>query len=511
MELLLITAPLLVALIYGGAQLKARRDLARRVDLGVDSAARAMADARAKQVEMAALRIEAFGRFDALEREEGERLWSRAQSRGVEVGGLLGRATQELETALFLDRGRSDVRERFADLLFERALFAEERGATAERDEFVLRLALYDEGGARSARWGAPARVSLRVIPVDADIALARVVSEGALRKPVLVPSPWQAGQAELAPGSYVVTLRAAGYADTKLPFFVTRNERVSFSVELPREEEVPRGYVYVPPGRFLFGSGAEDSFRRGFFHTVPLHEVSTKGYLIAVFETTFGEWLEFLGTVPVKERSALVPRVEKGGFQGALALTELATGGWQLRFQPTSKSYTARSGERIVYEGRSRRSEQDWLKFPVFGVSVAEARAYVGWLQRSKRVVGARLCTEYEWEHAARGADGREYPHGDALDPEDANIDETYGKLPPAMGPDEVGSHPRSESPFGLQDMAGNVWEWTQSSLVQGEYAARGGSYYFDVNASRTTEREVTEPDFRDVTVGVRVCADRP
>ena len=50
-------------------------------------------------------------------------------------------------------------------------------------------------------------------------------------------------------------------------------------------------------------------------------------------------------------------------------------------------------------------------------------------WLDRTGRVPGARVCEEREWERAARGADDRMYPHGDNLEPDDANFDETYGK----------------------------------------------------------------------------------
>jgi len=76
-------------------------------------------------------------------------------------------------------------------------------------------------------------------------------------------------------------------------------------------------------------------------------------------------------------------------------------------------------------------------------------------------------------------------------------------------MGPDEVGSHPESRSPYGLDDTAGNAWEWTRSALEPGGYVARGGSYYYDVNAARASNREVLGPTFRDTTVGVRLCAD--
>ena len=72
----------------------------------------------------------------------------------------------------------------------------------------------------------------------------------------------------------------------------------------------------------------------------------------------------------------------------------------------------------------------------------------------------GARLCTELEWERAARGADDRLFPHGDELDADDANFDVTYGRVDSAYGPDVVGSHPASRSPFGVDDLAGNVFE---------------------------------------------------
>ena len=72
----------------------------------------------------------------------------------------------------------------------------------------------------------------------------------------------------------------------------------------------------------------------------------------------------------------------------------------------------------------------------------------------------GARLCSELEWERAARGGDDRMFPHGDELRAEDANIDLTYGRVDSAYGPDAVGSHPASRSPFGVDDLAGNVLE---------------------------------------------------
>ena len=75
-------------------------------------------------------------------------------------------------------------------------------------------------------------------------------------------------------------------------------------------------------------------------------------------------------------------------------------------------------------------------------------------------------------------------------------------------MGPDEVGSFPQSNSPFGLTDMAGNAFEWTTSILEKDGYVARGGSFFYDLKSAQSVNRAVVIPVFRDVGVGFRVCA---
>ena len=498
-------------LIYGMSVYKARADVTARVDAKLSQAAEEVAAAHAIETELARVRGAAFTLFDKQDRLGGEAMWRKVLSLTSELPPHLVRAGQLLETAVLLDQTRVDVRARLGDLLVERATIAEARGHAEERDELLQRLALYDDDGSRRRAWEAPGHLQLEVGSFDAVIELERYAADerGRLRPEPFAELNGSSVDTDLRAGSYRAHIHTPGHAPARLPFVLRRGERLHLTVAPPTQDVLRHGYAYVPEGPFLFGSGEEDRLRQDFFHAVPLHEVRTAAYLIGEHETTFAEWIEFLSALPPDERKAHQPRIGRGGFQGALALNELAGGGFELAFQPMSQPYRAQAGEPIVYPGRQKRASQDWRRFPVVGISLEDARAFTAWLDRSGRLPNARLCTDQEWEKGARGADGREFPHGATLEPEDANYDETYGREPLAMGPDEVASHPASVSPFGLHDMAGNVWEWARSSVAPNEFTARGGSWYFGLNSARTTDRELTEPTFRDGSVGMRVCAD--
>ena len=94
----------------------------------------------------------------------------------------------------------------------------------------------------------------------------------------------------------------------------------------------------------------------------------------------------------------------------------------------------------------------------PVTRVPWGAATQYCAW----KHPPNGRLPSETEWESAARGRDARDYPWGMVAGTANANTGSA--KLP---GPVAVGSFPRGATPEGLQDMSGNVWEWTSSPLT--------------------------------------------
>ncbi|UQA55053.1 protein kinase domain-containing protein [Polyangium aurulentum] len=508
---ILAGVPLALALGWGGTQLAASRALDRTVATHIAGARATLAEARQLDAEAERLRGGAFDAFDREALEEAEAIWARARGRANGADRAYGRASQELEAALSLDPGRGDVRALLGDALFERALSGERAGEDEHVDDLVARLALYDDDGSRARRIEAPAELAVETSPPAAHVTLVRYESDhtgrlhtGAPRDLGETPTP----PLELDRGSYVLYLDAPGRAPVRYPLVVGRGERTRVSVYLPRAPDVSPGFIYVPPGRFLFGSRSDEALRREFLSAAPMHPIEIGGFAIARYETTYGEYLAYLRTLPPEERTLRTPSAGEQAFAGGVKLRELADGDVELLMQPGPTLLAARSAEPIRYPSRSHRTEQRWLNMPVTGISFDDARAYAAWLDKTGRVPGARLCTEREWERAARGADAREFPTGEGFLPDDANFDETYGKDAATMGADEVGAHPASASPFGVEDMVGNVFEWTASTNGA---IARGGAYAYGRVTCRSTNRTVLDRAFRAITLGVRICASVP
>lgn len=484
-----------------------RRAIDAQVATHMSAAAAAHLAAKGAHEEMARLRAEAFAAFDAHDPARGEIVWQSALARAKDAERAYATTSHELEGALTLDAGRTDVRAMLGDVLLERALLDDVLNRLDARDESVARLALYDGDGSRRARWTAPARLSIETVPPGAEIRILRQDVVGGRVQPSparsLGASPIEADSEEA--GSYVLEIESPGRAPTRFPFLAERGAQQKLVIDL-RPATAPPGFVYVPAGVSLFGTYADEDARLGFFATVPAHAVTVPGFYIAQRETTWGAWIDFLRTLPADERAARSPHV--GPWQ-AVQLRELPGNDWELRLAPVDQAFVARLGQPIVDARRGSRAERAWANLPVLGVSVEDVEAYAAWLRSTGRSPGARLCTEHEWERAARGADSRTYPHGWSLAPDDANYDATYAHT--AMGPDEVGSHPLSRSPFGVDDMTGNANEWAASSLRKGEHVVRGGSYFHDQKTAQLANRTVSSASLHDGTVGFRLCADLP
>ena len=113
----------------------------------------------------------------------------------------------------------------------------------------------------------------------------------------------------------------------------------------------------------------------------------------------------------------------------------------------------------------------EGWAKKPVTWVSIEDARAYAKW-------AGKRLPHEWEWQYAAQGTAGRLYPWGNDEDASRVpHFDRGRNEPPPA----DVDAHLRGASPFGVLDLVGNVWQWTDEFRDEHTRAAivKGGSHY--------------------------------
>lgn len=145
----------------------------------------------------------------------------------------------------------------------------------------------------------------------------------------------------------------------------------------------------------------------------------------------------------------------------------------------------------------RDRRPPAGREQHPVVLVSHVDAVAYCTWR-------GSRLPTEAEWEKAARGTDGRYFPWGNAFDARLLNSEDggPFDTVP-------VGRYLDGQSPYGVLDMAGQVFEWT-STLFRTEpprYVVKGGSWDDFPGVTRSAARHGRPQHLKHILVGFR-CA---
>jgi sulfatase modifying factor 1 len=167
----------------------------------------------------------------------------------------------------------------------------------------------------------------------------------------------------------------------------------------------------------------------------------------------------------------------------------------------------------RLIYDGKSFSVKSGYENHPVVAITWFGAKAYCEYY-------GWRLPSEIEWEKAARGTDGRAYPWGNDIAKNQANAYNSgdpfergvgaQGDTTPVgfyNGKTYAGYTTRDgRSPYGLYDMAGNVWQWTNDVYEGMHYRfMRGGSkqnYAYDL---RVWSRNSAEPDYYGPSVGFR------
>lgn len=229
---------------------------------------------------------------------------------------------------------------------------------------------------------------------------------------------------------------------------------------------------IRVPAGEFTFGAVEPD--RR---HELSQRVVSLTEFWLSRTPVTNAQFVRFV------EATNYRTTAEQEGHARAWI------GG---RWLDVEKAYWRRpEGPRSGIDSR--------LHHPVVCVSWFDAQAFCEW-------AGLRLPSEKEWEKAARGTDGRSYPWGNAPPSEDrANFAMCRGMTSP------VGEYsPTGDSPYGITDMAGNVWEWTASWLDTSQHTrvVRGGAWLSDERNLRATFRVDVDPIMRLNTLGFRVMA---
>lgn len=194
---------------------------------------------------------------------------------------------------------------------------------------------------------------------------------------------------------------------------------------------------IEIPAGAFRMGSDAGPADEQ------PAHEVVLPAFAIDRTPVTNAQFAEFL--------NAVGPRNAKG-----------------------ERLFDDDDPDARIRRVRGRwRADPGFEDHPVVEVSFRGAAEYCA-------RAGMRLPSEAEWEKSARGNDGRRYPWGnEAPDATRAHFGAAYNATVP------VGSYPKGASPYGVLDMAGNVWQWT-SSLYQ-PYPYRAGDGREDPNSTET------------------------
>ena len=363
--------------------------------------------------------------------------------------------------------------------------------ARLRRDDFnrvqFEALALeYDDGTlAETLRRGGV--VTIDCPDGDAEVVLKRVESSG----PRLVTTEERTraalplGPVSIEPGSWIAAVTRRGAATVHCPLLVHPGRELSVSVPL-NEAGVDADELLVPGGPALVGGHESNPLAR------ELGQVEIEAFAICKLPVSFGEYVAFLAEL----YDELGTRAERH-----LPRTDDGDPYWH---------HNGRAGVEGFSPGRLLRWSDDldtlWA-LPVFGVDVDSALAYAAWRSaRSGRIY--RLPTEWEWEKAARGTDGRPYPWGNRFDATFCKMRESRPGLP---APEPRGAFPIDESPYGVRDMAGGIAEWISPRAGAAQVVSRGGAWSDWPVDCHAAARRTYSPGERSSRVGFRLVRGVP
>lgn len=243
----------------------------------------------------------------------------------------------------------------------------------------------------------------------------------------------------EIEKGSYLIMITSSGGSYFLYPVYLEPGEEKTVMLEMP--ERVVDNMVFVPGGPFICGGGASTLYRE--------HERSLPSFYIQKHEVTVADYLEFWKSLSdPKKKSEAMSRIHFSD----------------------DDVINAWDADGVIQDERVK------PQFPVVGIPFEAATAYCEW--KSQQTGEAiRLPTEFEWEKAARGVDGRTYPWGYEFDVSEnltLTLDHEKGKeVHPFWAP--VGKFSRDISVYTVRDLGGNAREF--ASAANGGWQIRGGS----------------------------------
>ncbi len=278
-----------------------------------------------------------------------------------------------------------------------------------------------------------------------------------------------------------------------------------------------------VPAGKFILGSDLIDKedlqTRYGFpaplyVNEHPQREANLPAFEMDKYEVSNAQYKAFLLAAKGPDRGAVPPDWSQNGY--GLAQSQMQTMPMDTLRMIAADHFKldmdTRNMEREAISKAMLEKHLELDKFPVTGVTWSDADKFCRWR-------GARLPTEKEWEKAARGTTGNEFPWGNNWDPKLTNTGDD-SEWEEGIAP--VGAYPNNASPYGIYDLSGNVWEWTDSwyDINEGsdyrdpEYGKKhmvikGGSggmgHYAISYFYRNATRQYAEPDTVAEDIGFR------